>query len=105
MINEKMKWPSNKKQYDFNYLRVFGYCNQQGCPKHSHCFRYQERVGKNNISWVPRPDSYSTCKFFVPAICHYCSGRGYFDDWYKIQKKQIRTTCIICGGKGELTGD
>ncbi len=23
-INEKMKWPTNKKQYDINYQKIFG---------------------------------------------------------------------------------
>lgn len=29
MINEKMKWPSDKQRYDANYLRVFG----ELCPR------------------------------------------------------------------------
>lgn len=101
-INEKQKWPEDKAKFDFNYLTIFGYCQQNLCPNRKCCYRYQEKAGKNNVNWIPKQDDYSTCKFFKPAICYYCSGRGYFDDWCEVQKKQIKTTCIICGGRGEL---
>ena len=101
LINEAQKWPNNKKQYDFNFLKIYGYCNQQSCPKHKYCFRYQERVGRNNISWVTEQDDYSTCSFFSPAICYYCSGKGYFED-KDVKGKIIKTTCIICGGFKKL---
>lgn len=94
--------PVNKERYDFNYLKIFGYCQDFLCPKNHCCFRYQERIGKNNINYIPKQDDYSACPFFSPAICYYCSGKGYFDDWCKIQKKQIKTVCLICGGGGKL---
>jgi len=58
MINEKMKWPGNKKRYDDNYIRIFG------------------------------------------RTCDICGGKGYHTDFDKIQKKWIRTTCLICSGTG-----
>jgi hypothetical protein len=35
-------------------------------------------------------------------ICTMCNGRGYFWDWCQMQKKMLKTSCIICGGKGRI---
>lgn len=105
MINEAQKWPEDKAKYDFNYLTIFGYCNQHFCPKRHCCLKYQEKVGKNNVNWIPLQDDYSTCKFFKPAHCYFCNRRGYLRNYNRLQKKWIKTTCIICGGKKKLFPD
>jgi hypothetical protein len=104
-INEHDKWPEDKERYDFNYLTIFGYCQQNLCPKRKCCYRYQEKAGKNNVNWIPKQDDYSTCKFFSPAKCHYCNGTGYHRDFSKLQGKWIKTSCLICGGKKKLFPD
>lgn len=32
--------------------------------------------------------------------CTICGGKGFHLDYDKIQKKMLKTTCIICNGKG-----
>jgi len=58
MINEKMKYPSNKERYDKHYIKIFG-----------------ER-------------------------CDVCNGRGFHTDYDGVQKKWLKTTCLICNGTG-----
>lgn len=101
-INEAQKWPEDKAKFDFNYLTIFGYCNQNLCPKRKCCYKYQEKAGKNNINWVPKQDDYSTCKFFKPANCYFCNRKGYHRDFNKMQKKYLKTKCLICKGTGRL---
>ena len=55
MINEAMKWPSDKKRYDQNYLRVFG----EKCP---HC----HGVGRIDF-------------FGIDTECVICHGVGYVE--------------------------
>jgi len=97
--------PVNKERYDYNYLRVYGYCNQNCCPKRHACDRYQSKAGKNNINWIPKQDSYSACSFFVPMVCQVCMGEGELRDWSNFQKKYLKTKCIICDGKGKIFPD
>ena len=97
--------PVNRKRYDFNYLRIFGCCNQNLCPKRNYCGHYQIHAGKTNVSWIPQQDDYSTCPFFCPATCQVCMGKGWLYDWSKLQKKYLKTTCIVCKGKGKLFPD
>lgn len=58
MINEFLKWPTDKERYDREYLRIYG----------------------------------------VP--CKHCKTRGWYEDFCKVQKKMIKTTCIFCNGLG-----
>ena len=32
--------------------------------------------------------------------CDICDGKGYHYGWDGIQKKMLKTTCLICGGTG-----
>lgn len=34
--------------------------------------------------------------------CSMCKGKGYFNDYCKLQKRMIKTTCLICYGKGRM---
>lgn len=52
MINESQKWPTDKKQYDHNYLKIFG----KSCP---HCNSQKLENGKRN--------------------CLVCGGQGYIE--------------------------
>jgi len=59
-------------------------------------------MGKNNVSYIPIQGDYKTCPFFVPAKCYHSSGKGFYKDWCKIQKKYIKTKCLFCDGVGKL---
>lgn len=37
-------------------------------------------------------------KIFPPCIC---GGKGYFEDYCPEQKKLIKTTCLLCNGRGK----
>ena len=94
--------PVNKKQLDMNYLRIFAFCSEHNCPHNWACFRYCEGVGKNNKTYVPKPDDYDTCEFYNTARCEECKGRNWNQDYDSIQKKHLKTTCLICGGTGQI---
>ena len=64
-MNENQKWPDNKEDFDLRYLRVFGYCNATSCPRSWHCYRSISGCGANNKTWVPRPDKYDECEWYV----------------------------------------
>jgi len=61
-INERQKWPSNKKRYDKNYLRLFG----KKCPK---C---------KGIGLKYEPLSYEEDGRDIPS-CVNCNGIGYVE--------------------------
>ncbi len=88
-MNEHDKYPTNKEQFDMNYLKIFAFCSQHNCKHNWACFRYCEGVAKNNKTYVIKPDDYDTCEFYTPARCEECKGRG-------------KTTCLICGGTGQI---
>lgn len=33
-------------------------------------------------------------------VCDICQGKGYHTDFDEVQKKWIRTNCLICSGTG-----
>ena len=58
-INEFEKWPSDKRKYDSNYLRIYG----RECPR---C----HGTGNN------------ACTVYMNGThppCHYCGGLGYIE--------------------------
>lgn len=57
MINEKQKWPINKKQYDINYLKVFG----KKCPM---CGGKPRGIPSKDSGWT---------------TCIMCDGIGYIE--------------------------
>jgi DnaJ-class molecular chaperone len=59
MINEHQKWPTNKRKYDQEYLRVFG----QVCPKCN-----GNTMGKDELG-LPDPE----------LVCNKCNGLGYVE--------------------------
>ena len=64
-MNESQKWPDNKDAFDMNYFRLFGFCNAKNCPRSWHCYRASRGFDINNRTWVPIPDDYDKCEWFV----------------------------------------
>jgi len=60
MINERQKWPTNKKAYDRNYLRIFGV----KCPV----------CNGSGVECVEPNGDYS-----VNCVCRNCDGLGYIE--------------------------
>ena len=98
--NEAQKWPTNKDQYDLNWLTAMGYCNRKECSRATFCYRFQERIGKNNRTYVPVEDT-ETCQWFVSDGCWQCRGKGFYSDYDHVLKKKIQTKCLLCGGKND----
>lgn len=76
-------------------------CNKHQCKKNWACYHYVNRIGENNRAYLQINDM-NKCCHYKPARCEVCQGKGYHTDYCKIQKKYIKTNCIICGGSSEL---
>lgn len=90
--------PVQKDKYDLNYLRIYGLCSQHSCKQAAYCYRYQEGVGKNSRTYVPVEDT-ETCEWFVRDLCWQCKDKGFYEDYDPLLKKNVKTKCLLCGGK------
>ena len=55
--------PCDKKKFELGYLRAFGVCTGENCPKKNLCKRYRNR-GKTPLPSFVDPDI-ENCKWFV----------------------------------------
>ena len=58
-----------------------------------------EKANPEAMKWPTNKTAYDRYydKIFPPCIC---GGFGYLMDWSDIQKKYLKTTCLLCGGGG-----
>lgn len=62
-----------------------------------------KKANPEGIKWPTNKTRYDENYLKIFGVkCSACKGKGYFDDYCKLQKKHIKTTCLLCNGIGRV---